>query len=94
MTSVPCTTTAPPMSGRASSRARMRPMSSTCANVRCDAGTRPQSIGSTSANSPSPGTMASRSSPRSTGTLPAPDDERIEIVPPVKTTAIRATRGC
>ena len=34
-----------------------------------------------------PGTVASSSSPRSVGTFPAPD-VRIEIVPPVKTTAI------
>ena len=70
ITSVPCTTTAPSMSGSRQLAARIPPISSTWANVRCDAGTRPQSIGSISASSASPGTVASRSSPRSVGHVP------------------------
>src|SRR5688572_12093407 len=70
-------------------------MSSTCAKVRCDAGTRPQSIGSIWAISAKPGTEASRSSPPRVGTLPVePGSCRMAIVPPVKITAMRGMARC
>src|SRR5688500_14214305 len=91
ITSVPWTTTAPSISGRASCRSRMPPISRTCSNERWEAGTRPHSIGSMSAIAASPGADASNASPPRVGTLPAgPASLRIEMVPPVKTTAMRA----
>ena len=67
-------------------------MSRIWAKRRCDAGTRPQSMGSTRAMASSPGVRARMAAPSRLGTaVPVAGSRSIEMVPPVKTTAMRGS---
>ena len=94
MTSVPWTTTAPATSGRASVVRTVAARSSSWANERCEAGTRPQSTASTVRDRVQAGVRARIAAPSSVGHgARRPPGRRMEMVPPVKTTATRLI-GC